>query len=102
VLHLDLGPGSYAITGKLFIINAASFQTTVVCQLNATSGEFDNGNDLMGASTSSTMPLQVAATLSAAGGVDLRCATSAPTSKQFAYFMKITAIKVGALSSTSG
>jgi hypothetical protein len=48
------------------------------------------------------MPLQVAATLSAAGGVDLRCATSAPTSKQFAHFMKITAIKVGALSSTSG
>jgi hypothetical protein len=102
VLHLNLGPGSYAITGKLYIANAAPFQTSVVCQLNVTSGEYDNSNDSVAASTSRTMPLQVAATLSAAGGVDLRCATSAPTSQQFAYFMKITAIQVGALSSTPG
>lgn len=102
ILHMDLAAGSYAITAKLYALNVNLLGVFVVCELNAGGTVYDRTDASLEHLGFEGMPLQGALTLTAPGGIDVRCGTEKGDAATLAVNTKIMAIKVGSVSNTPG
>jgi hypothetical protein len=104
--HLDFpAAGSYVVFAKAWIENAVGGGlSNVECDLALTSGDFDRGrvglqHPGMGPVVHGSMALNVVGTVAAGGAADLKCRDLGDGNTR-ARFVKVSAIRVGALTNT--
>lgn len=92
---MDLQPGSYNITAKLYAFNNNSEKITITCRLQL-GGAFDDSVVMMQLnSEAAPMAMNVANNVSVLTSVSLRCQTNSTQADVQLKFIKVTASRVG-------